>query len=111
MKKFAIAAALIAATAMPAMAATDGFSNQRSVTSAAHVDLDIVRSSTDGRVEIRDGSSLATGALLGSEDVRAGLESDVRIDLEHKPFRSHVFAVLYDADGEVTATKLLRVVE
>ncbi|MGR3464678.1 hypothetical protein [Limimaricola sp.] len=104
-----ILAALVTATAAPAIAAPEGFSNQRSVESAGFVELDLVRTETGGRVEILDGTSLANALPLGSETVRAGVESDVRVQLAHAPHRSNVLAVLYDADGEVTATRQLRV--
>ncbi|WP_145973710.1 DUF7282 domain-containing protein [Limimaricola cinnabarinus] len=104
-----ILAALIAATAVPAVAATDNLGAQQAVANSGHVELDRVMSTTGGYVEILDGSSIETGVLLGTEDVRAGLETDVRVQLSHRPYRDNVFAVLYDADGQITATRELRV--
>ena len=111
MKNLTIAAALATALSatLPAIASADNLGAQFSVENAGHVDLDRVVSETGGWVEILDGSSIATGVLLGSEDVRPGLESDVRVQLTHRPYRDNVFAVLYDADGQVTATRELRV--
>ncbi|MGR3499304.1 MAG: DUF7282 domain-containing protein [Limimaricola soesokkakensis] len=111
MKNLTFAAAIAAAltAALPAAALTDNLGAQRAVADAGHVELDRVTSATGGYVEILDGSSIETGVLLGSEDVRAGLETDVRVQLIHRPYRDNVIAVLYDADGQVTATRELRV--
>ena len=107
--KTLILAALVAVTAAPAFAVTDSFGAQFSVENASFVEIDSVRSQDGGRVEILDGSSLTDAVSLGGADVRPGFESDVRVQLTHKPFRDNVLAVLYDADGEVTATRELRV--
>ena len=60
-----ILAALIAATAVPAVAATDNLGAQQAVANSGHVELDRVMSTTGGYVEILDGSSIETGVLLG----------------------------------------------
>ncbi|PHP26728.1 hypothetical protein [Limimaricola cinnabarinus] len=109
--KSLILAALVAATAAPAFAAANNFGTQRSVEAASFVEIDTLRSQDGGRVEILDGSSLSDAVSLGGTDVRPGLVSDVRVQLAHKPFRSNVLAVLYDDNGNVTATRQLRVLD
>lgn len=111
MKNITFAAAIAAAltAALPVAAATDNLGTQRSVANAGHIELDRVMSTTGGYVAILDGTSVESGVLLGTEEVRAGLESGVRVQLSHRPYRNNVTAVLYDTDGEITATRELRV--
>ncbi len=105
-KAFAIAAITLASTASVA-SATSYFELPRAQNSGSTVDLGLVRAEADGVVEIYDILTGAEGTLIGTQNVRAGANADVRINTG-APVRRDVVAVL-KVDGEVVASEIFRV--
>ena len=79
-KTIALAAATVAATASIA-SANNSFPLGESFEQTDTFVLSQVRSEGAGTVEIYDFHNGVRGALLGSEDVRAGVNTNLRIDL------------------------------
>lgn len=100
-KTFAIAATLAAATATTASA--NAFSFGETLEDAAVVELGLVTADAAGVVEIYNYAGGKQGALLGSEDVHAGANQNVRVDIGSQ-YLNDVIAVLR-IDGDVVATK------
>jgi hypothetical protein len=98
-----VAAAAIAATGTIASASNSYFITERLFEDTSYVDLELVRSESDAVVEIRDYRLGEPGALLGSTDVNAGANHNLKINLGTRPL-GDVIAVLVD-DGQVLATK------
>lgn len=68
------------------------------------IEIDLVRSATDGYVEILDYRLGETGQSFGSEDVNAGANSNVRVPVG-PGITGDVIAVLYDAAGNMVASE------
>lgn len=99
--KTLISAALIAGAAS---AATAGGANAIFQGDAQNIDtllnLDLVRSSANGTVEIYDFHKGERGALLGSTDVHAGANTDVKVRISPTA-ANEVLAVLSVNGAEV----------
>lgn len=100
-KTFAIAAAATFALASSA-AAANSFPYAEADIDSATVELGLVSTQGSGVVELYDFNTGVQGALLGSEDLNAGANYDVRINLGKKPIND-VLAVL-SVDGQVVDT-------
>lgn len=101
-KTLAIAAAAVAITATSA-AADSYFSFGETLEDSAVVELGTVKAQDDGVVEIYNYAGGQVGALLGTEAVNAGANSDVRVQIgSHNLF--DVIAVL-KVDGQTVATQ------
>ena len=99
-KSIALAAATVAATASAASA--DNYFGFKGVLDAGSaLELGLVRAEGDGIVEVYDYRLGEPGALLGTEMVNAGANSDVRVKVGIAP-RNDVIALL-KVDGEVVA--------
>lgn len=105
-KAFAIAAVTLAATASVA-SANSYFELPRAQAATSTVELGIVRAEADGIVEIYDRAAGKQGALLGTQAVRAGANTNVRVNTG-VPARRDVIAVL-KVGGEVVATETYRI--
>lgn len=105
-KAFAIAAVALASTASVA-SANSYFELPRAQDATSTLELGIVRAEADGIVEIYSRGDNEQAVLLGTENVRAGANADVRVNTG-TPLRSDVVAVL-KVDGEVVATETYRI--
>lgn len=105
MSKFinALAIAAIAGTATVASASLDYFSIEGMHDDTSYVPLDLVRSSRDGVVEIRDFRLGEVGELLGMTEVHAGANHNLKINIQTRPL-GDVVAVL-KSGGEVLAIR------
>lgn len=101
-KSIALIAATIAATASVA-SADSYFEYTDRVESSSIVDLGLVRAEGAGVVEIYDFSKGEVGALLGTEAVNAGANSDVRVNLGIRPTQDVI--ALLKVDGETVAQR------
>ena len=99
-KMIALAAATVAATASAA-SADNYFAFGDRLENSSTLELGTVRAAADGVVEIYDGRFGDLGALLGTEDVMAGANKDVRVNVGHGP-DADVIAVL-KVDGQIVA--------
>ena len=105
-KAFAIAAVALASTASVA-SANSYFELPRAQSSTNNLELGIVRAEADGIVEIYSRTDGEQSVLLGTQAVRAGANTDVRVNTG-TPLRSDVVAVL-KVDGEVVASETYRI--
>lgn len=101
-KTLALAAATVAATASVANADTY-FSFGESLDRSSTLELGLIRAESNGVLEIYDERAGGLGQLLGTEELRAGANSDVRINLGTAPL-SDVIAVIR-VDGQIVETK------
>ena len=99
-KTIALAVATVAATATAA-SADNYFGFEDRLDNSSTLELSTVRAAADGVVEIYDGRFGDLGALLGTEEVMAGANSDVRVNVGHGP-DADVIAVL-KIGGEIVA--------
>lgn len=98
-----IALAAIVATAGTAASANSYFEFGETLKSSSVLDLGLIRSETNGIVEIYDDARGEPGKLLGTKNVRAGANSDVRVNIGKRP-QQNVIALL-KIDGEIVAQK------
>jgi hypothetical protein len=105
-KAFAIAAVALASTASVA-SATNYFELPRAQDATSIIELGLVRAEADGIVEIYSRADGEQSMLLGTEAVRAGANTDVRVNTG-APARNDVIAVL-KVDGEIVATETYRI--
>lgn len=105
-KAFIIAAATVASTATMA-SAVSYFELPRAQNTAGTIELGTVRAEAAGVVEVYDYGTGEIGTLIGTRDVAAGANADVRINTP-VPVRRDVIAVL-KVDGEVVASETYRV--
>ena len=101
-KKIALIAATIAATASVA-SADNYFQFGENLESSSVLDLGLVRAEGAGTVEIYDFSKGEVGRLLGTEMVNAGANADVRVNVGIRP-QQDVIALL-KVDGETVAER------
>ena len=101
-KTIALAVATVATTATAA-SANSYFSFGDRLDNSSTLDLGVVRSADAGVVEIYDGRFGDLGRLLGTQDVMAGANSDVKVNVGHGP-DADVIAVL-KIDGQIVAQK------
>lgn len=101
-KTFATAA--IATTILASTAAANSFSYNEGFESQS-IELGAVTADGEGVVSLYDFHAGEQGALLGTEAVMAGANSDVRVILD-QPAQRDVLAVL-TIDGQVVATQEL----
>lgn len=80
LKTLIIAAATVAATATTA-SAYNAFPFGETFEQTDTLELDFVRAEAAGTVAVYDFKNGVRGDLLGSEDVRAGVNSNVKVDL------------------------------
>ena len=99
-KMIALAAATVAAAASAA-SADSYFGFEDRLENSSTLELGTVRAAADGVVEIYDGRFGDLGALLGTEEVAAGANKDVRVNVGHGP-DADVIAVL-KIDGQIVA--------
>ncbi|SHH05047.1 hypothetical protein SAMN05444003_1836 [Cognatiyoonia sediminum] len=99
-KMIALAAATVAATTTAA-SADNYFAFGDRLENSSTLELGTIRAAADGVVEIYDGRFGDLGALLGTEEVMAGANSDVRVNVGHGP-DADVIAVL-KVDGQIVA--------
>lgn len=99
----AIAAATVAVLGSAAAADASYFSYQDSLSDSTTLRLGTVTSAGNGVVEIYDFRTGELGALLGTEDIFAGANSDVRVKVGYTP-TADVIAVL-KVDGQTVATR------
>ena len=95
--------AAIASIALASTAAADAFTFNESDVSGSTVELGQVRAAADGVVSLYDFHGGVQGALLGTEEVTAGANYDVRVNLGQPPIND-VVAVL-TIDGAVVDTQ------
>ena len=100
-KKFAFAAA--ATVALTSVAAADGaFSYNEADIAGATAEIGQVRTTAAGVVSLYDYNTGVQGALLGTQNVEAGANYDVRVNIGKAPIND-VIAVL-TINGEVVDT-------
>ncbi len=106
--KNTIALALIAsigtASIASAAATSSYFGYQGDQAADSVVNIDLVVSEANGTVEIYDYRLGVQGALLASDDVRAGANTDLKLGTNLAPI-GDVIAVLKSDSGEVLATQ------
>lgn len=102
-KTTALAAAAAAVLGTAAAADTSFFAYQDSLDNSSILELGTVTSEGNGVVEIYSYHGGEIGALLGTEEVRAGANADVRVPLGAAP-QLDVIAIL-KVDGQTVATR------
>ena len=102
LKTLTLAAATVAATASVATA-NNAFPVGETFEQTDTLDLRTVTANAPGVVQIYDYNAGERGALLGSEEVRAGVNTDVKIDLGLGA-NNDILAVLL-VDGEEVLMK------
>lgn len=95
-----IAAAAVALTA-GAASADNSFAFGDRLDNSSTLEIGTVRAASAGVVEIYDGRYGDLGALLGTEEVRAGANFDVRVNVGDQP-DADVIAVL-KVNGQIVA--------
>ena len=100
-----LAAATVAATASFAssVSAQSYFGFGTNLDNNAVLEIGLVRSDADGVVAVYDDASGVQGALLGTQKVHAGANSDVRVNVGKRPVRD-VITVL-EVNGQPVVTK------
>jgi hypothetical protein len=106
-KLFALATAALIGTSSVAAANIDYFSLNPTASAGSSIDMGVVRASGDGVVEVYELRGGELGALLGSQPVTAGANSNVSVSVGIPP-RSDVMAVLR-VNGEIVATNQIRI--
>ncbi len=101
-KSIALVAATLASTASFA-AADSYFEFGENLESASVLDLGLVRAEGAGVVEIYAFGTGEVGALLGTEAVNAGANTDVRVNVGIRP-KQDVIAIL-KVDGQAVAQR------
>ncbi|MEO1641278.1 MAG: hypothetical protein AAFU41_18750 [Pseudomonadota bacterium] len=101
-KTIALAAATVAATASVA-SADSYFQYGERLESRSTLDLGLVRSADAGVVEIYDFHKGEIGALLGTESVNAGANTDVMVNVGIRPTQDVI--ALLKIDGETVAQR------
>ncbi|NCO87234.1 MAG: hypothetical protein GW886_11465 [Rhodobacterales bacterium] len=104
----ALAAAALMGTASLASASINAFDFSRTVAAQDTLSIGLVRATNTGTVEIYNVLDSDYANLLGSTDVNAGANRDVRVNVGLKPLQD-VVAVLR-VNGEIVATQQLSVV-
>ena len=99
----AIAAAATAVLGTASVADTSFFAYQDTLDNSPILELGTVTSEGNGVVEIYNFHGGQIGALLGSEEVRAGANANVRVPVGSAP-NLDVIAVL-KVDGQTVATR------
>lgn len=100
-KSIALAAAAVALTATTASA--NAFGIGESQPSKSVVELELVIADAPGTVEVYEYSFGQPGELLGTTEVMAGANADVRVNVGNS-IKHDIVAVLR-VDGEVVATR------
>ena len=106
-KLFAALATALALTSGAASANTLGLNEVQG--SSTLLDLGTVVADGTGVVEVYDHWGGQQGLLLGTEAVRAGANSDVRIPLRFAPHGDVV--ALLKVDGQVVAQQVIRIAD
>jgi hypothetical protein len=101
-KTFAIALAAVLGSVTLASADVSYFSLDRVHSDNARVELGVVRSATDGVIELYDYNNDVVGELLGTTTVHAGANSDVAV-IAGPRLINDVYAVLKSNSGEILA--------
>ncbi len=109
-----ITSAVIAATSVTGSAAAASGQNEikaHTFQDSHHpVQLHTVNAAENGYVEIIDYVAGKKGNVLGSTDIEAGMNEQVRVQISSPTFRDMI-AVLYDANGNPVASKKLVIEE
>lgn len=103
--KLFTAAALIAASTATVATANSNFGVLTDLPSTNTLDLGNLRAASDGIVEIYDYRAGEQRALLGSADVHAGANRDVRVGVQVAP-RFDVIALM-KVDGQIVASQVI----
>ena len=103
-KSFALIAVAAIATASVASADSTYFQNGRTLDAGPVLDLGTVRADAGGVVEIYDFHGGSVGALLGTEQLQAGINTNVIINTGASVNRDVL--ALVTVDGEVAASKV-----
>ena len=101
-KSIALVAATIAGTASFA-SAESYFQFNDTIEDTSVLELGLVRAESAGVVEVYDYARGEIGALIGSEQVRMGANSDVRVNAPIRPTDSVI--ALLKVDGETVAQR------
>lgn len=104
-----IALATVAALGTATFASANYFSYGETLPSSSTIDLGTLSAADSGMVEIYDYRGGEVGQLLGSTDINAGANQDVRIQLKQRPL-SDVIAIM-TVNGQVVAEKDYRISE
>lgn len=99
----AFAAAAVATLGTASLADSSYFAFQDTLEDRAVLDIGTVTSAGNGVVEIYDYHGGQIGALLGTEEIHAGANSDVQVSVGVPP-RFDVIALL-KVDGQTVATR------
>jgi hypothetical protein len=99
----AIAAAAIATLGTASFADASYFEFQERLDADSVLELGTVTSQGNGVVEIYSFHGGELGALLGSEAVTAGANSDVRVNVQRGP--DHDVIAVLKVDGQTVATR------
>ena len=105
----ALATVAALGTATLASASTNYFSYGETLPSSSTIDLGTLSAADSGMVEIYEYRGGEVGQLLGSTDINAGANQDVRIQLKQRPL-SDVIAIM-TVNGQVVAEKDYRISE
>ncbi len=105
-KSFVLIAATIAATSTAA-SADSYFAFGERLDGSSVLDLGLVRSESAGLVEIYDFSRGEIGALLGTQSINAGANTDVRVNVGIRPTQDVI--ALLKIDGETVAQNDYRI--
>jgi hypothetical protein len=106
-KLFSVLATTLALAAGASSANTLGFNEVQDSTTL--IDLGTIVADGTGVVEVYDNWGDRQGQLLGSETVRPGANSDVRVPLRFAPHGDVV--ALLKVDGEVVAQQVIRIAD
>jgi len=101
MKKALTALALIATAGTAS--ASNYFGVEMAQDSTSYVPVELVNASGDGIVEIRDFRLGEAGELLGTTDVHAGANHNLKVNIGTRPL-GDVIAIL-KVDGQIVATQ------
>ena len=98
--KSALAAVILAGSATLATAAVDNIFVDGSQKNGGYIDIDLVRTTVDGFIEIRELNGGEPGRLLATESVHAGANDNMRVGLSQRPHQE-VVLMLFSADNQL----------
>lgn len=101
-KKFALIAATLAATASTA-SANNYFENGTNRDSGTTFELGLVRADAAGVVSIYNYTNGVQGALLGTKEVHAGANTDVRINVGNN--KAYAVLAVLEVSGQAVASE------
>lgn len=98
--KSALAAVILASSATLATAAVDNIFVDGSQHNRGYIDIDLVRTTVDGFIEIREVDGGEPGRLLATRAVHAGANDNMRVGLSQPP-HEEVVLMLFGADNQL----------